>query len=145
MIRLCSIVLISFSLLASDASAEFYASRPSGESGTVVAAIQIKDKGIYNLVISLRVVRKPEDRGVYKSDGYRNLMDRLLVEWRGIAIQKVLECNEMALTDLKTLKTDIETEIGKLVDQLKNKLLPRKKVEVVFSVSDFFLLEPKDR
>jgi hypothetical protein len=90
-------------------------------------------------------LRKPHDKKIYKSDGYEDLMDRLLVEWRGIALQKILESKEIEVTDLKNLKTDIETEVKKLADRLKNKLLPRQEVEIVFSVSDFFLLEPKDK
>lgn len=73
------------------------------------------------------------------------MLDRLQVEWRGLALQKVLESKELSITDFVDLKNSIQTEIVKLIEQLKKKLVPEQDIEVVFSFSDFFLLEPKDK
>jgi hypothetical protein len=43
---------------------------------------------------------------------------------------------------LNALKNSIHSEIVKLIEKLKNKLVADQNVEVVFSLSDFYLLEP---
>ncbi len=149
MFRTSTIVLILIVLFASNALAglgsDIYSSRYSRDTGTVVAAVEIKNKGIFNLIISAQFLRKHQDKKIYKSDEYEQLLDRLQVEWRGIALQKVLESKELSLADFAGLKNTIEKEIKNLADQLKKKILPGQEVEVVFSISDFFLLEPNDK
>lgn len=145
MIRTFLIGLILFFVLPSNSVAGFYSSQYTRESGTVVASVQIKDKGIYNLIISAKFLRRPQDKKIYKSDVYERFLDRLEVEWRGVALQKVLESKELSVSDLNDLKNSIQTEIVKLIEQLKGKLVPDQNVEVVFSLSDFFLLEPRER
>jgi len=145
MIRTLFIALILSFCLPSNTFAGFYSSQYSRESGTIVASVQIKDKGIYNLIISAKFLRRPQDKKIYKSDEYERFLDRLEVEWRGIALQKVLESKELSVADLIDLKNSIQTEIVKLVEQLKEKLVPDQNVEVVFSLSDFFLLEPREK
>jgi hypothetical protein len=149
MVRNFSIALVLIVLFATSALAEIgkgiYSSRLSRETGSVIAAVEIKEKGIYNLIISAQFLRKPQDKKIYKSDEYEHLMDRLMVEWQGIALQKVLESKELTINDFSRLKSSIETDIRKLVETLKTKILPGQDVEVVFSLSDFFLLEPKDK
>jgi hypothetical protein len=55
-----------------------------------------------------------------------------------------LKAKEQSINDLAGLKGNIEAEIAKLADQLKKKYSLNKDVEVVFSLSNFFLLEPKN-
>jgi hypothetical protein len=50
-------------------------------SGSIAAPIQIKDKGFYNLVVSIHFLREPYDNKIYKSDAYKKLIDRLAIEW----------------------------------------------------------------
>ncbi len=145
MIRKFIISSILLILCSSSAAAGFYSSGYSREAGTVVAAVQIKEKGIYNLVVTIQFLRKPQDSKIYKSDEYEKLVDRLLVESRGIALQRILEQTELALSDFSELKKNIETDIGNLAAHLKKKFLPDQNSEVVFSISDFFLLEPTDK
>jgi hypothetical protein len=145
MIRTFYIALILLLFLTSNSLAGFYSSSYSRESGSIVAAVQIKDEGIFNMIISANFLRMPQDKKIYKSDEYEQLMDRLQVEWRGIALQKVLESKELKIEDLIHLKNSIHTEIVSLTKQLKKKLVPGQNVEVVFSLSDFFLLEPIDK
>jgi hypothetical protein len=145
MVRKFIIVSILLSLCSSNAAASFYSSGYSREDGTVIAAVQIKEKGIYNLVVTVQFLRKPQDSKIYKSDEYEKLVDRLLVESRGIALQRILERKELSLSDFSELKKSIETDIGNLATKLKKKFLPEKDIEVVFSISDFFLLEPTDK
>ncbi|MCP4748244.1 MAG: hypothetical protein GY874_19225 [Desulfobacteraceae bacterium] len=142
-------LIFSFLLLmlsTSTASAGLYYSGHSTEPGTVTAAVEIKDKGLYNLVVTLQFLRTPnKDKKIYRSDEYEKLVDRLLVESRGIALQKILERKELTIGDLAGLKKAIETDIETLAAQLKMKILPHKDVEVIFSISDFFLLQPSYR
>jgi hypothetical protein len=72
-------------------------------------------------------------------------MDRLLIQSRGIALKKILERKEIAVSDFYDLKKVIETDIANLATQLKKNLFPNQNIEVVFSISDFYLLEPRDR
>jgi hypothetical protein len=93
----------------------------------------------------MHFLRKPQDSKIYKSDEYDKFVDRLLIESRGIALKKILDRKELAVSDFHDLEKDIETDIGKLASQLKKNLLPNQNIEVVFSISDFYLLEPHDR
>ncbi len=146
MIRTISIAILMVVLLASTAFAGFSSySDSSNSSDTVIAPIQIKNKGMYNLVVSIQFLREPTEEKVYKSDPYEKFTRRLQVEWSGIAINQILKAKEQSINDLANLKANIEGEITKLANQLKNKYTVDKKVEVVFSVSNFFLLEPKDK
>ena len=98
-------------LITSNSYAGFYSSSYSRESGSIVAAVQIKDEGIYNLIISANFLRKPQDKKIYKSDAYEKLMDMLQVEWRGIAFQKALESKELKISGPIHLKNNIHSEI----------------------------------
>lgn len=145
MIRSLSIALLIVLLLASGALAGGFSSYNSHYSNdSVVAPIQIKDKGIYNLVISIQFLNEPYDRKMYKSEAYEKFIRRLKVEWSGVALLHVLKANEQGINDLVGLKGNIETEINKLAEQLKDKYSLDKNIEVVFSLSNFFLLEPKE-
>ena len=145
MVRKLIVAFVLLILCSSTAVAGFYSSGYSREAGTVIAAVQIKDKGIYNLVVTLQFLRKPQKSKIYKSDAYEKLIDNLLIRSRGIALQKILDRKELVLNDFAGLKKGIETDIGKLATELKTKILPDQDIEVVFSVSDFFLLEPTDK
>ena len=147
MVKKISIALFALLLLSSNAFAGFYSSSPgySRESGTVVAAVEINDKGLYNLVVTIQFLRKPQDTKVYKSDEYEKLVDRLLVESRGIILQRILELRNLSVSDFAALKKSIESDIGNLATQLKKKIISEQETEVVFSLSDFFLLEPTDK
>lgn len=133
-------------LLTSNAFAEGFSKYEAPYSkDNAVAPVQIKDKGIYNLVVSIQFLNTPYDEKTYKSDAYERFMKRLKVDWSGIAILQILKAKEMSINDLAGLKGSIETEITKLADQLKSKYSLDKNIEVVFSISNFFLLEPKEK
>ena len=145
MTRKFYVVVILLLFLTPKSFAGFYSSSYSRESGRIAVAVQIKDEGIFNLIISANFLRKPQGKKIYKSDEYEHLMDRLQVEWRGIALHKVLESKELRISDLINLKKSIQSVMEALTEQLKKKLVPGKNIEVVFSLSDFFLLEPRDK
>lgn len=145
MTRILTIVSLIFFLCAGNGYAGLYSSGYNREGGTVIAAVQIKEKGIYNLIVNIQFLHRPQKGKIYSSDEYEKLIDRLLVESRGIALHKILENTELALGDLLELKNAIETGIEKLATQLKKKLLPDQDVEVVFAISDIYLLEPADK
>ncbi len=144
--RTISIAILMVALIASSAFAGFSSYSDSSNSrDTVIAPIQIKNKGMYNLVVSIQFLHAPTEEKAYKSDPYEKFMRRLQVEWSGIAINQILKAKEQSVNDLGNLKANIEGEITKLANQLKNKYAVDKNVEVVFSLSNFFLLEPKDK
>ena len=99
--------LIAFLLLTSSSFAGFYKSNYSSNYSRVVASVQIKEKGIYNLIVTVNFLRKAQDKKIYKSDGYGHLIDRLQIEWRDIAINKILESKEIEITELINLKNSI--------------------------------------
>ncbi len=144
MVRSLSITLLIVLLLASNALAGFGSYNNPYSSDSVVAPIQIKDKGLYNLVISIQFLNAPYDKKMYKSEAYQNFIRRLKVEWSGVALLQILKAKELSLNNLVGLKGNIESEISKLADQLKDKYSLEQSVEVVFSLSNFFLLEPKE-
>jgi hypothetical protein len=74
-----------------------------------------------------------------------NLLKRLQIEWSGVTLFQVLKTKEIGIEELVGLKTEIESEIKKLADELKNKYSLEKNVEIVFSLSNFYLLEPKNK
>lgn len=141
--RIFPIVIIVL-LMASNSFAGLYSSQYDTQSSSVISAVQIKDKGIFNLVVSLNLLRKPQDKKIYTSDEYEELINRLSVEWRGIATQKILEKKELSVGDLIELQKSIHSEVTALVNKLKKQYLPEQNTEVIFSISNFFLLEPKD-
>ena len=143
MVRSFNMSLLIILLLASNAVAGFSSYNNPYSTDSVVAPIQIKDKGIYNLVISIQFLNEPYDKKIYESDAYENFIRRLNIEWSGVALQQILISKEQNINDLVGLKGNIETEITKLADKLKNKYSLDKNVEVVFSLSNFYLLEPK--
>jgi len=144
MARLFSIASLIILLVASNSYAGFSSYDSPYSSDSVIAPIQIKDKGMYNLVISIQFLNEPYERKPYETDAYENFIRRLKVEWSGVALLQVLKAKEQSINDLALLKSKIEAEIAKLADSLKGKYSLDKKVEVVFSLSNFFLLEPND-
>lgn len=145
MLRSFIISLLLVLFITSNAFAGFSSYSSPYSSDSVIAPIRIKDKGLYNLVISIQFLNEPYDRKTYKSDAYENFIRRLKVEWSGVALLQVLQAEEQSINDLAVLKGKIETEILNLADQLKPKYSLPKEVEVVFSFSNFFLLEPKNK
>lgn len=124
--------------------AGFYKSGYTRESGGLVASVLVKDKGIYNLCVSVDFLRIPEETKVYESDEYKNLINRLQVEWKNIALNKILSSKELEISELFNLKNSIQESISTLSEQLKKKLLSGQNADVIFSISDFFLLEPRE-
>jgi len=143
--RIFSITFLMVLLFTSNALAGFSSYSEISSSDSVIAPIQIKNKGIYNLVVSIQFLNAPTEDKVYKSDPYDKFMRRLKVEWSGIAINQILKAKEQSINDLANLKANIEGDISKLANQLKSKYSVDKNAEVVFSLSNFFLLETKDK
>lgn len=112
-------------------------------SDNVIAPIEIRNKGIYNLVISINILNTPYDTKIYKSTSYQNLINRMQVEWGNAALVHVLSAKEQNINELSILKSKIISDIQKLADQLKKKYAMGEDVEVVFSLTNFFLVEPR--
>jgi len=138
-------LLLAFGMLvfATNASASFY-SDSFDRTGAVVASVEVEGKGIYNLVVSLEFMGKPKDKKIFSSDEYAELINRLNVEGKGVALRTILSSNLVKISDLKELELSIEQEIIKLIDKLKPKYDISSSTEVVFSISSFYLMEPQN-
>lgn len=145
MARSAYIVILSILVAAPSALAGYSSYKSPYSSDSVVAPVEIRGKGIYNIVVAVQFLNEPYDQKVYKSDAYKKFMSRMKVEWGGIAISQILRADEQSMSDLIGLKGKIETKISELADRLKNKYALNEDVEVVFSVSNFFLVEPNRR
>ncbi|MEJ2200275.1 MAG: hypothetical protein P8X63_04575 [Desulfuromonadaceae bacterium] len=143
--RWFGIVSLIILLMTANAYAGFSSYNSAYSSDSVIAPIQIKDKGIYNLVISIQFLNEPYNRKPYETDGYEYFIRRLKVEWSGVALLQVLKTKEPGMNDLVLLKENIEAEILKLAESLKGKYSIDQNAEVVFSLSNFFLLEPSNK
>ncbi len=111
--------------------------------GSVMAAVEIEGKGIYNLVISVQFLSQPFDKKPYSSDAYEELLKRLSVEWKGVVLKEVLINNLYKVTDLGALKEKVKSAIQKQINSAKNKYGIDKDAEVVFSVGSFYLVDTK--
>jgi len=137
-----SLLLVSIFLLSSQVFAGFGYDTPY-QYDSVIAPVNIEEEGIYNLVISVQFMNEPYDKKVYDSDEYNLMLSRLSVEWSKVAIDSVLNSKVSKLQDLAVLKVTIENGIEELVNSLKMKYGVKKEVEVVFSISNFYLLDSK--
>ena len=110
---------------------------------SVITPIHIENEGIYNLVVSVQFMNEPYEKKIYESDEYRNYIRRLSVEWSGVAVDQVLNNKIQTLEGLAKLKASVENGVRKLAESLKSKYSLDQNVEVVFSISNFYLLDPK--
>ena len=139
------VILIAITFAANAFAGDFGSFYRNPQSyGSIAAPVHIKDKGIYNLVVSVHFLTEPYNAKVYRSDEYKRLINRLSVEWCGVALQQIMEAKELNIRDLNTLKGNIEKDIIRLAEKLKDVYAVEKNTEVVFSFSQFILLSPKD-
>lgn len=137
------ITAILFLIFSTSSFAGFYKSSYDTR-GNVVAAVEIEGKGIYNLIVSIQFLNQPYDKRDYTSDDYQELLKRLAVEWREVALKTILETNKLKMADLPELKVSVENEIEHLIRTSKKKHSVREDVEVVYAISSFYLLEPNN-
>ncbi|WP_028578721.1 hypothetical protein [Desulfogranum japonicum] len=111
---------------------------------SVTAPVVIQNQGLYNLVIGIQFLDAPSGAMVYHSEEYEDLMQRLKVEWAGLASGMVLQSKEHSISDLAALKNKMEKAIQALAENLKPQYGLDANVDVVFSLTDFFLLDPHE-
>ena len=116
-----------------------YASRTS-----VVATVEIENEGVYNLIASIQFLRKPYDSKIYKSDEYDDLIDRLSVEWRGVALNIILQSNKYKVSDLSALEENIDAALKELINSTKSKYNISNDIEVVYSISNMYVVKPSN-
>ncbi|USF86390.1 hypothetical protein [Candidatus Endoriftia persephonae] len=138
------ILLLMVLLSVSNAYAGFGSYDNPYSTDSVIAPIQIKGEGLFNLVISIQFLNEPYEKKPYESDEYKKFIKRLNIEWSGVALSQALQAKEQNINDLDILKSNIEAEINKLANKLKSKYSLNSNVEVVFSLSRFYLLKPRD-
>lgn len=130
-------------ILSATAQAEFY-SLSYNSSNTAIAAVEIEGKGLYNLVVSAQFLHKPYDKEEYTSDEYEELINRLSIEWRGVVLKRVLNSNRLKITDLSSLRANLESAIESLISEAKKKHGIKKGMDVVYSIVDIYLIDPND-
>jgi hypothetical protein len=143
MLKIKLISLLVLLLAATSSYAGFsYKSYDSGSS--MIAAVEIDGKGIYNLVISVKFSNEPYDKKPYTTDAYAEFIRRLSTEWRGAALQTVLKNNKYKLSDLSTIEANVNLTIQELIKSSKKKHGIKANVEVVYSVSSIYLVDTSD-
>ncbi len=136
------LVLVSSSAIAGFGSKSDY--YHWSDSNSVVASVRVEGEGIFNLVVSLEIINRPGKAKVYESDSYKQLISHLSVKWRSIALDRILATNTIEMGELLGLKKEIESAVDVLVADEITKLMGGQKVEVVYSLTHFMLLEPGD-
>lgn len=140
-----AIVLSIINILsANEAIAGFSYDNPYSYD-SVITPVYIENVGIYNLVIAVQFLSEPYETKVYKSDEYKVFIRRLSVEWSGLAIERVLISELQDISDLNKLKMSIESKINERALLLRKKYSLSKDVEVVYSISKFYILSPQNR
>ncbi len=134
------LLVLSSSVMAGFGSGYY---SPTG-SGTVIGAVQVEGEGVYNLVVTLEFLRRPQDTKTYKSDAYEQLIGFISIKWRKIALDKILEVGPISVSDLASLKKTIEADLEEMVEVEKKKFSLGKDIEVIYTLSNFLLLEPRD-
>lgn len=137
------ITILSLLFFSTTLSAGSYSYDAIYSSDNVVAPVKIKNDGIYNLVISIKFNNTPYDTKIYKSTSYQKLIQRMEVEWGNLALSHLLSAKEQDINELSLLKSRIVDDIQKLSERLKKKYSLGDDVEVVFSLTNFFLVEPR--
>ncbi len=137
------VILVTLLLLSYSNAIGGYGYDNPYNTDSVIAPVHIENEGIFNLVISIQFLNEPYEKKPYESDKYRNFIRRMSVEWSTVTLNKVLNSRVKSLEGLPALKTNIETEISKLAERLKSKYSLDGKVEVVFSLSNFYLVFSK--
>lgn len=143
MLRAFLIIATLFLFAASTSSAGYSSYNSYNTSGSIVAAVELENIGIYNLVTSVQFLRKPQGSKIFGTDEYEYMINQLSVEVRGVVLQKILETKATKVTDFAVLKTNIEEQIKKLIESTKKKHGIAADTEVVFSLGNFYLLDPK--
>jgi hypothetical protein len=143
MLRASLVIFFLVLFSASNSIAGFYSSSYDPAS-SIVAAVKVENEGIYNLVTSIQFLRKPQDSKIFGTDEYEYLIKQVSVEAPGVILQKILEAKSTKMTDLAPLKMSIENAVQDLVEKTKKKHGVSPNTEVVFSIGNFYLLEPKN-
>jgi hypothetical protein len=143
MLRAFLAIATLFLLSASNSFAGISSYNSFDTSGSIVAAVEIENKGIYNIITSIQFLRKPQDKKIYGTDEYEFMISQLSIEARGVILQKILEAKTIKITDFASLKNSIEKEISGLIEKTKKKHGVALDTEVVFSIGNFYVLEPK--
>lgn len=144
MLRTFLVIATLFLLTTSNSFAGFSSYNSYDTSGSIVASVEIENKGIYNLVTSIQFLRKPQDSKMFGTDEYGYMINQLSVEARGVILQKMLDPKTLKVTDFAALKNSIEKEVRNLIENTKKKHGVAAGTEVVFSLGNFYLLETKD-
>lgn len=136
------IFIFALFILSSSAFAGLgYKSRSS--SSGIAVPIKLNNDEIYNLVVNVEFLSEPYDSKPYDSDEYEKLIERLEVEWSGIAIQVILDSPSIEMAELSQAKKKLELKIDQLVVATKKKYEIRQNIEVVYSIYSFYLVKPE--
>ena len=143
MLKSHSLAFLVLVITVSSAHAGFsYKSYDS--SSSIIAAVEIEGKGVYNLVISVKFSNQPYDKKPYTTDSYEALIRRLYIEWRGVALSEVLKNNKYNLSDLSQIELAVNSAIQKLIVASKTKYGINADTEVIYSISSIYLVDTSD-
>lgn len=138
------LIVLALSLSFTSNSYSGYFSSSYDTSDSIIAAVQIEGKGIYNLITSIKFLSKPQENKLFESNEYQNFIRHVSIESQGLILQKILEAKSLKVSDFAALKNSIEVEVRNLIEKTKKKHGVAQNAEVVFSIGNFFLLEPRE-
>ena len=76
--------------------------------GSFSTSVECGSHVIYNLVVSIQFLNKPYDKWEYSFDIYEALINRISVEWHGVALTKILESHIDIITDLSEHEANLD-------------------------------------
>ena len=131
-------------LLTTPASAEFFSKYGTGGSSQAVAvgSVEVKGRGVVNLVAVLEFVRTPKDSKIYKSDAYEEFLDRVIVGAKSIVLKLLLEKSAIDPSELKTIRETIEKTVSHYFEVEAQKTFPSEKVFVNYGLTMLYISDP---
>ena len=139
--HLLAVILLMLASISANAGFS-YKSYDTGNS--VIVAVEIADKGIYNMVISANFSNEPYERKPYTTDKYKYFMRHITTEWRGAVLNAVLTNNQYDITDLARVESSANSAIKDLITCSKVKHGIQPGVEVQYSITGIYLVDAND-
>lgn len=140
-----TITLFVAMLAAMPASAgEFFSSHRGGGSSQEVAvgSVEIKGRGVVNLVAVLEFVRPPNDPKTYKSDAYSDFLNRVEVGAKAVVLKVLLEKPSIELAEIKTIRENMDKALSEYLELEIQKAFPAEKLNVAYGITMLYVSDP---
>jgi hypothetical protein len=113
--------------------------------GIAVGTVELKGRGVVNLVAVLEFERNQKESKIYKTDEYSKFLEHIKSGSRSVALKVLLEKSTIEPSDIKVIRTNIETAVPKYISLEAKRLFPSDKVEVGYSVVMLYISDPLEQ